>query len=66
MANHNPKTEHLESTHFRGVAGHRVTSPSRVRLPLELATVWESLSLEQRSALAKAALESSAQKDVNP
>jgi len=58
MANLNPKTAHLEPTHFQGVSGHRVTSPARVRLPLELATTWEGLTLEERSALVQPALES--------
>ena len=68
MPNPNPRTDQLERTQFRPkVPGERLTYPARVRLPLERAAHWESLTLEQRSALVAQALETfSAEQDVTP
>ena len=59
MPNPKPRTDQLERTQFRPkVPGERLTYPTRVRLPLERAAHWETLTLEQRSALVAQALES--------
>lgn len=58
MPNPNPKTTQLEPTQFRKVnPNERLTRSVRVRLPLELADRYDTLTLEQRSALVVMALE---------
>jgi len=56
--NPSPKTEQLRPHQFKKRDAHtRSTYPVRLRLPHDLADIWEKLSLETRSAVVQSVLE---------